>query len=182
MGLNGTVVSLPHCEQLVRVSTRGVWVGAEATGPYEDERLDLQLLQRRGSFLNCLSWKNNCSPAVKMNSELQSMHFNTLSWNSMRRCSLFSPAPGHLLAGKDLSPSGAPRRARTLDTSPSIGSWNYTLGSAHLRPRRQRLHLKTTAKKLLGPPPGNGVALYFLLTNPALYELFFGYVSVPVLL
>src|SRR5262249_23009110 len=78
VGLNGTVVSLPHCEQLVRVSTRAV-CGEEATGPYDNERLDLQFLQRRGSFLNCLSWKNNCSPAVKINSELQSTHFNTLS-------------------------------------------------------------------------------------------------------
>jgi hypothetical protein len=30
-----------------------------------------------------LSWKNNCSPAVKTNSEPQSLHFKTLSVNSM---------------------------------------------------------------------------------------------------
>jgi hypothetical protein len=36
-----------------------------------------------GSFLNCLSWKNNCSPAVKTNSAPQSLHFKTLSLNSM---------------------------------------------------------------------------------------------------
>jgi hypothetical protein len=30
-----------------------------------------------------LSWKNNCSPAVKINSAPQSLHFKTLSMNSM---------------------------------------------------------------------------------------------------
>jgi hypothetical protein len=41
-------------------------------------------LQRFGSFLNCLSKKKSCSPAVKTNSAPQSTHFKTLSWNSMR--------------------------------------------------------------------------------------------------
>jgi hypothetical protein len=49
-------------------------------------RLLLQVLQRLGSFLNCLSWKNSCSPAVKMKSPPQSMHLSTLSWNSIERC------------------------------------------------------------------------------------------------
>src|SRR5262249_17737023 len=45
--------------------------------------LALQLLQRFGSFLNPLSAKNICSPAVKTNSEPHSEHFSTLSWYSM---------------------------------------------------------------------------------------------------
>jgi len=83
VGRKGTVVSLPHCEQVVRVSTRvNVAVGA-GIEPNKVARLALQGLQRLGSFLNCLSWKNNCSPAVKTNSAPQSIHFKTLSWNSM---------------------------------------------------------------------------------------------------
>ena len=55
VGLNGTVVSLPHCEQLVRVSTRPLpGIDAGAT-PRFDSFFALQLLHRRGSFLNCLS-------------------------------------------------------------------------------------------------------------------------------
>jgi hypothetical protein len=46
-------------------------------------RFALHCLQRFGSFLKSLSWKNNCSPAVKMNSEPQSTHLRTLSVNSM---------------------------------------------------------------------------------------------------
>src|SRR6516225_3345824 len=46
-------------------------------------RLALHGLHRLGSFLNCLSWKNNCSPAVNTKSAPQSTHFKTLSWNSM---------------------------------------------------------------------------------------------------
>jgi hypothetical protein len=55
-------------------------------------RLVLHALQRLGSFLNCLSWKNICSPAVKTNSASQSMHFNILSWNSIEDAP-FSPFP-----------------------------------------------------------------------------------------
>src|SRR6266403_4067322 len=63
VGRKGTVVSFPHCEQVVLVSDRwrfpwpGTW-----------ERLDLQSLHRLGSFLKPLSAKNICSPAVKTNS------------------------------------------------------------------------------------------------------------------
>ena len=82
VGLNGTVVSLPHCEHVVRVSTLlGTCPGAG--GPSTETLLALHALQRLGSFLNCLSWKNSCSPAVKINSEPQSIHFSTLSWNSI---------------------------------------------------------------------------------------------------
>jgi len=50
----------------------------------------LQGLHRFGSFLNCLSRKNSCSPAVKTKSVWQSMHFNILSCSSIEECSLFS--------------------------------------------------------------------------------------------
>jgi hypothetical protein len=75
VGLNGTVVSVPHSEHVVRVSDR-------TRGPPRT-RLALHCLQCLGSFLNCLSWKNNCSPAVNTKSAPQSLHFNTLSMNSM---------------------------------------------------------------------------------------------------
>src|SRR6516162_9223660 len=71
VGLKGTVVSTPHSEQVVLVSVReipaaaGPAPAARAPAP---ARFDLQGLQRLGSFLNCLSKKKSCSPAVKMNS------------------------------------------------------------------------------------------------------------------
>ena len=58
VGLKGTVVSLPHCEQTARVS---VLVKeeppevAEVGVPKTAMRFALQFLQRLGSFLNCLS-------------------------------------------------------------------------------------------------------------------------------
>jgi len=79
VGRKGTVVSLPHCEQLVLVSART----GEEDPPTDSARLALQDLQRLGSFLNPLSAKNICSPAVKTNSAPQSEHFRTLSWYSM---------------------------------------------------------------------------------------------------
>ena len=93
VGLKGTVVSLPHCEQVVRVSTRPTLEPGGAA-PRTATRLALHALQRLGSFFNCLSWKNNCSPAVKTNSAPQSMHFNILSWNSIEDAP-FSPHPSH---------------------------------------------------------------------------------------
>ncbi len=82
VGLKGTVVSLPHCEQVVRVSVLfGTCPGVGA--PSTETRFALHTLQRFGSFLNCLSWKNSCSPAVKIKSDPQSIHFSTLSWNSI---------------------------------------------------------------------------------------------------
>src|SRR5271168_2193023 len=70
VGLNGTVVSMPHAEHSVRVSVRE---RPAAAGPVPvfraaPDRLDLHGLQRFGSFLNCLSKKKSCSPAVKINS------------------------------------------------------------------------------------------------------------------
>jgi hypothetical protein len=85
VGLNGTVVSTPHSEHSVRVSVRD---RPAAAGPVPvfnptPERLDLHGLQRFGSFLNCLSKKKSCSPAVKMNSPPQSAQVNSRSRNSI---------------------------------------------------------------------------------------------------
>src|SRR5262245_57608197 len=80
VGRNGTVVSLPHAEHVVCVSTRADGAAPEL-GRFA--RLALQVLQRFGSFLNCLSAKKSCSPDVQMNSAPQSTHFKTLSWKSI---------------------------------------------------------------------------------------------------
>jgi hypothetical protein len=65
---------MPQAEHVVRVSAR--------TRP-PLARFALHCLQCLGSFLNCLSWKKSCSPAVNTNSAPQSLHFSTLSINSM---------------------------------------------------------------------------------------------------
>ena len=78
VGRKGTVVSFPHCEQLVLVSDRIC-----APPPPPSARFALQPLHRFGSFLNPLSAKNICSPAVNTNSAPHSEHFRTLSWYSM---------------------------------------------------------------------------------------------------
>src|SRR6266478_3443090 len=81
VGRKGTVVSLPHWEQLVLVSER---IGElPPPPPPPSARLALQALQRLGSFLKPLSAKNICSPAVKTNSAPHSAHFRTLSWYSI---------------------------------------------------------------------------------------------------
>jgi hypothetical protein len=92
VGLNGTVVSIPHSEHCVRVSVRE---SPAATGPVpfaaaaSPERRLLQGLHRLGSFLNCLSKKKSCSPAVKMNSPWQSTQLRILS----RNCSCMALLP-----------------------------------------------------------------------------------------
>src|SRR5271168_5370345 len=83
VGLNGTVVSLPHCEQTVLVSTRCTLPEPAPLLPCA--RLALHALHRLGSFLKPLSEKNICSPAVNTNSAPHSEHFRTLSWYSMSR-------------------------------------------------------------------------------------------------
>src|SRR5580704_10572414 len=83
VGRKGTVVSLPHCEQLVFVSER-ICNPPATPGLFPCARLALHALHRFGSFLNPLSEKNICSPAVNTNSALQSAHFSTLSWYSIR--------------------------------------------------------------------------------------------------
>ena len=68
---------MPHSEHWVRVSVREMpaaaglppGVALATCAP----RLDLHGLQRLGSFLNCLSRKKSCSPAVKMNSPPQAV-------------------------------------------------------------------------------------------------------------
>jgi hypothetical protein len=86
VGLKGTVVSTPHSEHWVRVSVRespaegGLAPGRKDAMP---ARLNLHGLQRFGSFLNCLSKKKSCSPAVKMNSPPQSAQVKILSTNSI---------------------------------------------------------------------------------------------------
>src|SRR6202043_354207 len=86
-GRKGTVVSLPHCEQLVFVSER-ICNPPATPGPAPSARLALQPLQRFGSFLKPLSAKNICSPAVNTNSAPHSEHFRTRSWYSMSRSPL----------------------------------------------------------------------------------------------
>jgi len=78
VGLKGTVVSFPHCEQVARVSI--LWLESPPEfGPGLCARLALHVLHRLGSFRNPFSAKNICSPAVKTNSAPHSPHFNTLS-------------------------------------------------------------------------------------------------------
>src|SRR5437899_9525709 len=84
VGRNGTVVSFPHCEQLVFVSARAV--EACSPPPPPSARFALHVLHRFGSFLNPLSAINICSPAVNTNSAPYSVHFITLSCDSMSHC------------------------------------------------------------------------------------------------
>src|SRR6516165_11996034 len=79
VGRKGTVVSFPHCEQVVLVSARG----AAPPPPPVSALFALHALKRFGSFLKPLSAKNICSPLVKTNSAPHSEHFSTLSWNSI---------------------------------------------------------------------------------------------------
>src|ERR1700722_12463231 len=76
---------MPHSEHSVRVSVRDTPAAAGPAPAFRPtpERLDLQGLHRFGSFLNCLSKKKSCSPAVKMNSPPQSAQVNSRSRNSM---------------------------------------------------------------------------------------------------
>src|SRR5690242_21460545 len=91
VGRKGTVVSLPHWEQLVLVSER---IGElPPPPPPPSARLALQPLHLLGSFLKPLSAKNICSPAVKTNSAPHSAHFKTRSWYSMSRSPL-DPSQG----------------------------------------------------------------------------------------
>src|ERR1051325_6418947 len=90
VGRKGTVVSFPHAEHWVWVSTRSRIEGPALT---RFARLALHPLQRFGSFLNCLSAKKSCSPAVQMNSDPQSTHLRVLSWNSIGRHLYSSSAP-----------------------------------------------------------------------------------------
>src|SRR5512141_2376062 len=92
VGRKGTVVSFPHAEQVVWVSTRLCIEGPALTLL---ARFALHPLQRFGSFLNCLSAKKSCSPAVQMNSDPQSTHLRDLSWNSIGRHLVSSSSCGY---------------------------------------------------------------------------------------
>src|SRR5579859_4776370 len=113
VGRKGTVVSFPHCEQVVFVSARGA---EPPPPPPPSARFALHPLQRFGSFLNPLSAKNICSPEVKTNSAPHSEHFRTLSWNSMTPLPLdpYRAGSGLLHNGpvNQLRPVTGGRRAR----------------------------------------------------------------------
>src|SRR6266849_5344068 len=140
VGRKGTVVSLPHWEQLVLVSAR-----IEEPPPLVplSLRLALQALQRLGSFLKPLSAKNICSPAVKTNSAPHSAHFRTLSWYSIEPLSLdperaggwahFAPWAwehgGSVSEGTETDPLGL--RARSCNRNPNDSALRgLILGSA----------------------------------------------------
>src|SRR5579863_9587135 len=124
VGRKGTVVSLPHCEQLVLVSAR---IGEVPPPPPTDSaRFALQDLQRFGSFLKPLSAKNICSPAVKTNSALHSEHFRTLSWYSMEA---FPPEP-QLEGTRRLCTKGRVMKGY-LSGGTGLGSWACGRDSAN---------------------------------------------------
>src|ERR1700721_1036558 len=79
VGLKGTVVSLPHCEQTFLVSTRCIFPEAEPALML-CPRFPLHALHRLGSFLKPLSAKNICSPAVNTNSAKLWRISKPLSW------------------------------------------------------------------------------------------------------
>src|SRR2546428_6868781 len=63
VGRKGTVVSFPHCEQVVFVSDL-ICPPLPPPPPPPSARFALQPLHRFGSFLKPLSAKNICSPDV----------------------------------------------------------------------------------------------------------------------
>src|SRR6516164_2295018 len=114
VGRKGTVVSLPHCEQLVLVSVR-----ADTACPPPSARFALHPLQRFGSFLNPLSAKNICSPLVKTNSAPHSEHFNTLSWNSIA----LHPLDPYRAGGRALAPRPKLRNQTCNRGTPGTDPW-----------------------------------------------------------
>jgi hypothetical protein len=74
VGMKGTVVSDPHSAQVVLVS----WRTGRTSFRKARLRFALHFLQCFGSFVNCLWWKNSCSPAVNTNSTPQSAQFSFL--------------------------------------------------------------------------------------------------------
>src|SRR5580700_7520392 len=101
VGLKGTVVSLPHCEQTVLVSTRCIFPEPEPALML-CPRFPLHALHRLGSFLKPLSAKNICSPAVKTNSAEQSAHFKILSLYSICHSRLGRRGSGTVHASRSL--------------------------------------------------------------------------------
>src|ERR1041384_2939423 len=100
----------------------------------------------------------------------------------MRRCSLLVQAFENLDTGNRL----AFRCAKTqkvlwthppqlfVELNPGFGPPSPTIGEGYIYKRQRR-------RNYSGHHRGMGWPLFFLLTNPALYEPFSGYVSVPVL-
>jgi len=125
------VVCFPHPEQTTWAKTLSLnELEPEDDPPRVALRLLLQALQRLGSLRNFLSWKKLCSPAVKTKSTPQSIHFNTLSWNSIE---------GSLQPASD-------RHTRTTVRHCEKASWYFPLKTA------QRIWLTTrlqSAWKLL---------------------------------
>jgi hypothetical protein len=183
VGLKGTVVSLPHCEQVVRVSVLlGTCPGVGA--PSTETRFALHTLQRFGSFLNCLSWKNNCSPAVKIKSDPQSIHFSTLSWNSIPHPIPRSP-PVRLRKPEAFRTRecAQSRYAPPLKHFPGFGppadhaSFTASTGNAGHGPWRNSSisECETRGKGMGRHPHGSDPSVVSL----APYELSCGYVSAP---
>ena len=75
VGLNGTVVLLPHPEHVTCVSIR--------RRPSTPCLLALHCLQCFGSLVNPFSWKNCCSPAENTNIRPQPAHRTSLSANGI---------------------------------------------------------------------------------------------------
>ena len=82
VGLNGTVVPLPHSEQVTCVSIR--------RRPVVPSLLALHCLQCLGSLVNPFSWKNCCSPAENTNSRPQPAHRTSRSAKGMIHSSTLS--------------------------------------------------------------------------------------------
>jgi hypothetical protein len=128
VGLNGTVVSLPQCEHTVRVSALAKLPFGGAA-PKTASRFVLQILHRLGGFLNCLSWKNDCSPAVNVKSAPQSIHCNCLSRNSIEEMLPSFHSPAISVCSEEVG-LAARTEAQELGSSPSI-VLKTTLDSAH---------------------------------------------------
>jgi hypothetical protein len=143
VGRKGTVVSFPHCEQLVLVSAR---MGA-APPPTASARLALQALQRLGSFLKPLSAKNICSPAVNTNSAPHSEHFKTLSWYSMEA----SPwTPGWVRERADFCTEGREKSDRDCLVQGLQTNTNYRFQTLDYEPETLNAANRGTGLGLLG--------------------------------
>jgi hypothetical protein len=178
------VVSLPHCEQLVRVSTRPE---LEPTGvaPRTDTRFALQDLHRLGSFLNCLSWKNKLLPGGENEIRFHSRYTSAPCPGIPLRMAPFGPSPRAHPAGT-LAHAVVQRKVRLHP--PSIYPWKITPGLGPPCPGKRtdyRLYTKKrenhdefsrppengTRSETAGATPGRAA---LELANPALCEPFSG--------
>jgi hypothetical protein len=131
-----------------------------------------------------LSWKNSCSPAVKTKSAPQSIHFRTLSWNSMESCSLQPAIPAKdmlsclLPEDRTESPAGS-RTFFGSGQSPKFGPtvrrarhYRYYCGTAKILISPAQLN-KTEGRRFARRP--------CVRISPALYEPSSGCACAPVL-